>query len=75
MPGFTRGRNLDKVGLKSQDTAELFFDQVRVPAANVLGEVGRGFYHPMHNLPQSGCRSPSARSPARGRSSPARSST
>jgi len=51
MPGFTRGRNLDKVGLKSQDTAELFFDQVRVPAANVLGEVGRGFYHLMHNLP------------------------
>jgi len=39
------------VGLKSQDTAELFFDQVQVPAANVLGEVGRGFYHLMHNLP------------------------
>ena len=51
MPGFARGRNLDKVGLKSQDTAELFFDQVQVPAANVLGEVGRGFYHLMHNLP------------------------
>ena len=51
MPGFTRGRNLDKIGLKSQDTAELFFDEVPVPAANVLGTVGRGFYHLMHNLP------------------------
>ncbi|HVV10508.1 acyl-CoA dehydrogenase family protein [Amycolatopsis sp.] len=51
MPGFTRGRNLEKMGQKAQDTAELFFDQVRVPAANVLGEVGRGFYHLMHNLP------------------------
>ena len=51
MPGFTRGRNLDKIGLKSQDTAELFFDQVPVPAANVLGELGQGFYHLMHNLP------------------------
>jgi alkylation response protein AidB-like acyl-CoA dehydrogenase len=51
MPGFTRGRNLDKIGQKSQDTAELFFDQVRVPAANVLGADGRGFYHLMHNLP------------------------
>ncbi|HEY2281572.1 MAG TPA: acyl-CoA dehydrogenase family protein [Streptosporangiaceae bacterium] len=51
MPGFTRGRNLEKIGQKSQDTAELFFDQVRVPAANVLGQPGRGFYHLMHNLP------------------------
>ncbi len=51
MPGFTRGRNLEKIGQKSQDTAELFFDQVRVPAANVLGHQGRGFYHLMHNLP------------------------
>jgi alkylation response protein AidB-like acyl-CoA dehydrogenase len=52
MPGFTRGRNLDKIGLKAQDTAELFFDQVRVPAANVIGEVNRGFYHLMAMLPQ-----------------------
>jgi len=51
MPGFTRGRNLDKMGQKSQDTAELFFDRVPVPAANVLGQAGRGFYHLMHNLP------------------------
>ena len=51
MPGFSRGRNLEKIGLKSQDTAELFFDQVPVPAANVLGQAGQGFYHLMHNLP------------------------
>jgi alkylation response protein AidB-like acyl-CoA dehydrogenase len=51
MPGFTRGRNLEKMGQKAQDTAELFFDGVRVPEANVLGQVGRGFYHLMHNLP------------------------
>jgi alkylation response protein AidB-like acyl-CoA dehydrogenase len=51
MPGFTRGRKLDKMGLHAQDTAELNFDDVRVPSANVLGEVGRGFYHLMHNLP------------------------
>ena len=51
MPGFGRGRNLEKIGLKCQDTAELFFDQVPVPAANVLGQGGQGFYHLMHNLP------------------------
>ena len=51
MPGFSRGRNLEKIGLKSQDTAELSFDQVPVPAANVLGQAGQGFYHLMHNLP------------------------
>src|SRR5436309_3367368 len=38
MPGFTRGRNLDKICLKAQDTAELFFDDVRVPAQNLLGQ-------------------------------------
>jgi alkylation response protein AidB-like acyl-CoA dehydrogenase len=52
MPGFSRGRNLDKVGLKAQDTAELFFDDVRVPGANLLGTQDRGFAHLMHNLPQ-----------------------
>jgi alkylation response protein AidB-like acyl-CoA dehydrogenase len=51
MPGFARGRKLEKMGQRSADTAELFFDQVRVPPSNVLGEVGRGFYHLMHNLP------------------------
>lgn len=52
MPGFERGRNLDKVGLKAQDTAELFFDQVRVPATNIIGQPNRGFVHLMENLPQ-----------------------
>ena len=52
MPGFERGRNLDKIGLKAQDTAELFFGDVRVPAANLLGEEGKGFVHLMKNLPQ-----------------------
>jgi alkylation response protein AidB-like acyl-CoA dehydrogenase len=52
MPGFERGRNLDKIGLKAQDTAELFFDDVRVPAANLLGTEGQGFFHLMNNLPQ-----------------------
>jgi acyl-CoA dehydrogenase len=52
MPGFTRGRNLDKLGLKSQDTAELFFDAVRVPGANLLGVEGQGFGMLLHNLPQ-----------------------
>jgi len=51
MEGFTRGRKLDKMGLPSQDTAELHFENVRVPSANVLGQEGRGFYHLMHNLP------------------------
>jgi alkylation response protein AidB-like acyl-CoA dehydrogenase len=52
MVGFERGRNLDKVGLKAQDTAELFFSDVRVPVANLLGEENRGFFHLMDNLPQ-----------------------
>src|SRR3978361_1713461 len=52
MPGFSRGRNLEKVGLKAQDTAELFFDDVRIPAENLLGTENRGFLHLMDNLPQ-----------------------
>lgn len=52
MPGFTRGRNLDKLGLKSQDTAELAFSDVRVPLANVLGEEGEAFTYLTANLPQ-----------------------
>ncbi|MGC7100443.1 acyl-CoA dehydrogenase family protein [Amycolatopsis lurida] len=51
-PGFRRGRVLDKVGLKGQDTAELFFDDVRVPAVNLLGEEGQGFVQLMQQLPQ-----------------------
>jgi alkylation response protein AidB-like acyl-CoA dehydrogenase len=52
MPGFERGRNLDKMGLKAQDTAELFFDDVVVPKENLLGEEGSGFISLMLNLPQ-----------------------
>jgi alkylation response protein AidB-like acyl-CoA dehydrogenase len=52
MPGFTRGRKLRKVGMHAQDTAELVFDDVRVPAENVLGDVGAGFRYLMHSLPQ-----------------------
>src|SRR5690242_16618530 len=52
MPGFERGRNLDKIGLKAQDTAELFFDNVRVPVENLLGEEGKGFIYLMEKLPQ-----------------------
>jgi alkylation response protein AidB-like acyl-CoA dehydrogenase len=51
MPGFERGRKLDKIGLYAQDTAELFFDDVHVPAANVLGEIGQGFAYLMQSLP------------------------
>lgn len=50
-PGFTRGRKLDKVGLRAQDTAELSFDQVHVPAENLLGEVGQGLAYLKQSLP------------------------
>ncbi|WP_030057028.1 MULTISPECIES: acyl-CoA dehydrogenase family protein [Streptomyces] len=51
-PGFERGRNLDKIGQKAQDTAELFFEDVRVPKENLLGELNGGFLHLMQNLAQ-----------------------
>lgn len=52
MEGFSRGRNLDKIGLHAQDTAELFFEDVRVPVANLLGAEGEGFRYLVANLPQ-----------------------
>jgi len=52
MKGFERGRNLEKVGMKAQDTSELFFDEVRVPGTNLLGTEGAGFLHLMDCLPQ-----------------------
>ncbi|MBO8156323.1 MAG: acyl-CoA dehydrogenase family protein [Bacillaceae bacterium] len=51
-PGFERGRKLEKIGLHSQDTAELFFDDARVPADNLIGEEGKGFYYLMEKLQQ-----------------------
>jgi alkylation response protein AidB-like acyl-CoA dehydrogenase len=51
-PGFTRGRRLEKVGLKANDTAELFFDDCRVPVDNLIGTQDHGFYHLMANLPR-----------------------
>jgi acyl-CoA dehydrogenase len=50
--GFTRGRNLEKIGYKAQDTSELFFDDVRVPITNLLGQEGRGFIQLVEQLPQ-----------------------
>ncbi|MFI9833161.1 acyl-CoA dehydrogenase family protein [Streptomyces sp. NPDC051913] len=52
MPGFTRGRVLDKLGIKVQDTVELAFDEVRVPVSNRLGEEGAAFHYLGRNLPQ-----------------------
>ena len=52
MEGFERGRNLDKVGQHAQDTAELFFEDVRVPKENLLGQEGQGFVYLMTNLSQ-----------------------
>lgn len=52
MPGFERGRNLDKIGQKAADTSELFFHDVRVPKENLLGQEGMGFMYLMQELPQ-----------------------
>ncbi|MFT4008654.1 MAG: acyl-CoA dehydrogenase family protein [Nocardioidaceae bacterium] len=52
MAGFSRGRKLDKVGQDESDTAELFFEDVRVPGANLIGELNKGFIHMMNWLPQ-----------------------
>jgi len=51
-PGFSKGKNLEKLGMKAQDTSELFFQDVRIPRANLLGEEGRGFIYLMQDLPQ-----------------------
>ena len=51
MPGFTKGKRLKKVGLKGQDTSELFFDNVKVPVENLLGEENNGFIYLMQELP------------------------
>ncbi|MBV8785646.1 MAG: acyl-CoA dehydrogenase family protein [Mycobacterium sp.] len=51
-PGFSRGRNLEKIGLHAQDTSELTFTDMRVPQANLLEEEGKGFYQLVGNLPQ-----------------------
>jgi len=51
MPGFEKGRRLKKVGMKAQDTSELFFDNVKVPKANLLGDLNRGFIYLMQELP------------------------
>lgn len=52
MEGFSRGKNLDKIGMKGQDTAELFFEDVKIPKENLLGQEGQGFYYLLNNLPQ-----------------------
>ncbi|MBT5067704.1 MAG: acyl-CoA dehydrogenase [Halieaceae bacterium] len=52
MAGFERGRNLEKMGMKAQDTSELFFNDVKVPKDNLLGEAGMGFIYLMRELPQ-----------------------
>jgi long-chain-acyl-CoA dehydrogenase len=52
LPGVSKGQPLEKLGLRAQDTSELFFDDVRLPPGALLGELNRGFYHLMRELPQ-----------------------
>lgn len=52
LEGFSKGKNLEKLGMKAQDTSELFFQDVKVPKENLLGEEGRGFIYLMQDLPQ-----------------------
>jgi acyl-CoA dehydrogenase len=52
LPGFSKGRNLEKIGLHSQDTSELFFDNVKLPLNSLLGEEGKGFAYMMQELPR-----------------------
>lgn len=52
LPGFKKGTNLDKIGLHSQDTSELFFDNVKVPKDQLLGQAGQGFVYLMQELPR-----------------------
>jgi len=52
MEGFKKGKKLKKMGLKAQDTSELFFEDLRVPKSAMLGEEGKGFYYVMQELPQ-----------------------
>lgn len=52
MPGFDKGKNLNKMGMKAQDTSELFFDNVRLTKDDLLGELNHGFYYLMQELPQ-----------------------
>ncbi|MFW2422568.1 MAG: acyl-CoA dehydrogenase family protein [Porticoccaceae bacterium] len=51
-PGFSKGKNLEKIGMKAQDTSELFFQDVRIPASAMLGGEGQGFIYLMQDLPQ-----------------------
>ncbi len=75
MEGFVNGRKLDKVGMDESDTAELFFENVRVPDENRLGDEGMGFIAMMQRLPRSASVPPSPTSPTRRGSSRRRSST
>ena len=75
MEGFERGPQPGQVGMHAQDTAELFFTDVRVPVANRLGDEGRGFVLLVKNLPQERLSIAAAAVAAAGRCSPGRSTT